>query len=141
MTTLHLGVVDVPYADAGGKTTGDVAEILEDKYHVMRIFFELHDKRIAEWLEDGLSGSLENLLAGAPPRNDVFGEAMEKIQIRFRHFLANKEMDALGYPGIPTAASLKGVSHRFKRPYKRRPARPSFIDTGAYQKNFKAWID
>lgn len=70
MTTLHLGVIDIPYvvhvpdkkrrvavrtgrhagkpvhkvtytaAPSGGETTGDVAGFLEDKYHVMEFFYE-----------------------------------------------------------------------------------------------------
>ncbi len=69
--TLHLGVIDIPYSDASytaapkgrkigrarrgkitapppqsnHKTTGDVAEILEAKYHIMETFFAKREHR------------------------------------------------------------------------------------------------
>ena len=149
--TLHLGVADVPYSHnepASGRsknkpppaiTTGDVAEILEDKYHVMRIFFELHAKDIAKDIECGLAGALEDVLGGAPVGGNPFAAGESGIEKRFHTFLEQKEMDALGYPGVPTRASLEGVSHRFKR--RHGPPRPSFIDTGLYESSFKAWVD
>ena len=155
MTTLHLGVVEFPYAheppeakakakpsDTPNVTTGDVAEILEEKYHVMRIFFELHAKEITKTLESGLSASLEALLSGAPPPKNAFQGAEEKIGEQFRQFLSSKEMEKIGYPGVPTKAALAGVNHRLKHPYaKTNKPRPSFIDTGLYQKSFRAWVD
>jgi len=50
-------------------------------------------------------------------------------------------MDQLGYPGIPTGAAEAGVNHRLLHPYaKDNPERPSFIDTGQYQADFKSWV-
>jgi hypothetical protein len=163
MTTLHLGVIDIPYAEPppapkrapkkprrGRKarsrkysniTTGDVAEILEAKYHVMEHFFELHENEVLSVLEESLEGSLESLLMGAPASINPFGTGTAKIEDAFKKMLDTKELDGLGYPGIPTQAALMGVSHRFKQPYRRRPPRPSFIDTGEYQASFKAWVD
>lgn len=142
MTTLHLGVIDLPYTyGSGSKTTGDVAEILEDKYHVMEHFYELHSVQIVENISDSLVGSFESLMSGAPPRGDLYAGGTAKIEEAFKNFLTNKEMDALGYPGVPTAAAQRGVSHRFKKPYKKRAPRPSFIDTGLYESSFKAWVD
>ena len=150
---LHLGVVEVPYNEplpagkrrrkkvaAGTQTTGDVAEWLENKYHVMEAFFELHQDAIALDLEDGLAGTLEGLAMGAPPSADPFGAAASKIKERFSKFLESKEMDTLGYPGVPTKASREGVSHRFKN-RRGTPGRPSFVDTGAYENAFLAWVD
>lgn len=148
--TLHLGVVEIPYGyDAGGKrrtknvkiaaTTGDVATILEAKYHIMQTFFDRNSSEIAGYLENGVSGAMESVLMGAPIPADVFGSANEKIATRFQKFIDDKEMDGI-VAGVPTKASLKGVSHRFKG--KRSvPGRPSFQDTGLYETNFKAWID
>lgn len=154
MPLLNLGVVDIPYSQAPGAahrytranakkgvTTGDVAEWLEDKYHVMEVFAETHNEDLAHDLEESLAGALEDLLVGAPAGADAFGSATSKIEDRFKQFLSLKEMDALGYPGVPTQASLRGVSHRFKRPYAKRPPRPSFIDTGLYQSSAKAWVE
>ena len=152
MTTLHLGVVEVPYGheppaaktkkktqQITGETTGDVASILEAKYHVMEIFWQLHGQELADGLTRSLLNSLEALLMGSPVTQDPFGGALGEIEDRFKQFLTLKEMDSLGYPGVPTRASLLGVSHRFKN--KRGSPRPSFVDTGLYENSFKSWVD
>lgn len=148
--TLHLGVQDIPYKDdPKGKTSYDVAEILEAKYHPMEIFFNLYDEKIARDLEEGLAGVLEAIIDGRSPLAlDPFGAAMSITKAAFVAFIINNEMNALGYPGIPTAASgqtekRKGsIQHRKAHPYsKDNPARPSFVDTGEYIKDFMAWID
>ena len=36
---LHLGVIDMPYVEQAGQTTGDVAESLERRYGVMGHFY------------------------------------------------------------------------------------------------------
>ena len=143
---LHLGVVDIPYQAPGKSksttTTGDVAEILEAKYHVMRLFFELHGPFCAKALEKGLAGALEHLLMGAPTKLDPFAEGAGQISDRFKQFLNNREIERLGYPGVPTKAALKGVNHRFAHPYaKANKRRPSFIDTTLYQDSMRAWVD
>lgn len=161
--TLHLGVVEMPYdngrsmttqdifnqlrkgkppsrsAVRGTVTTGDVAGFLEGKYHVMEVFFELYKDAIAEALKGSLAGSLENLLMGGPEGAPAFGTASGEIETLFRKFLESKEMDSLGIPGVPTQASLDGVSPRFKRG--KGPVRPSFVASGLYENNFTAWVD
>jgi hypothetical protein len=139
MPVLHLGVIDQPYS-TGGKTTGDVAEILEGKYEVMGHFADKHEQDIANDLENSLEGVLENLLLGAPPAQNAFAQAESAIENRFKQFLSLKEMDSLGVSGVPTAAALAGKSKRFKSGRGPKP-RPSFIDTGLYQANFKSWVD
>lgn len=164
MPIIVLGVVDVPYnlppsangkparkaskrprphkshaAKYGNMTTGDVAEILEAKYHVMEHFWTLHEAQIASDLEESLSGALETFLMDGPIAATGFESALSKMEDNFKQMLSQRELDMLGYPGIPTAAAMAGVSHRFKRPYAKRPPRPSFIDTGLYQASFKAW--
>jgi hypothetical protein len=153
MTTLHLGVTDIPYATAvptkgrraastGGQTTGDVAEILEDKYHIMEIFFEEHQKEIAVAVEESIGDALETLLSGHSPGGNATAAASADIETLFKRFISNGEMDSLGYPGVPTAAALAGVNHRLAHPYaKGNAARVSFRDTGLYEASFKAWID
>jgi hypothetical protein len=146
---LHFGVIDIPYVRAPNKrqrksragtvTTGQVAGWLEDDYHVMEIFFELHKADIvAPALEEGLRDTLESLLMGAPSTIDPFGASMSVIESGFRKFLDKREMEGLGIPGVPTQAALQGKSKRFKR--NRGPRRPSFIDSGLYQANFKSWV-
>jgi hypothetical protein len=148
---LHLGVIDLPYNQpptgkrrrrkvaAGTQTTGDVAGWLENRYHVMEIFFEEHVEDVATDLEDGLAGALESLMIGAPASLDAFGTATSKIDDRFKKFLSDREMEGLGYPGVPTEAARKGVNRRLK--VKRGSPRPSFVDTGLYMASFKSWVD
>lgn len=160
---LHLGVIDLPYVEApapgqrsgkrrpgpnkryakrySNKTTGDVAELLEAKYHVMEHFYQLHEDDVVKAIGESLQGAVESLLMGGPPTLDAFGGATSKIEDLFKQMLSRRELDAIGYPGVPTAAAEAGVSHRFKRAYVKRDARPSFIDTSLYQSSFKAWID
>lgn len=156
---LHLGVVDMPYAyeqQQLGKngqvlkrkkkkllstTTGDVAEFLEAKYHVMEIFFEENQQEIASALEEGMAGAIESLVMGAPATLDPFGAGTSAIETRFKNFLLTGQIEKVGYPGIPTQAALMGVNHRMARPHQRRARRPSFIDTGLYESSFKAWVD
>ena len=138
MPVIHLGVSDIPYA-TGDKTTGDVAEILEGKYHIMQVFYEQHKEDISADLEKSLSGSLENMMSGAPPPNKPFGTAEAAIEDRFRRFLSEAEMDKLGYPGVPTEAALRGVNHRMK--INKGSPRPSFIDTSLYESSMVCWID
>lgn len=154
---LHLGVIDHPYAypqpaARKGKrkpkrstpsiTTFDVAEILEAKYHVMQNFFEVDKLFVMRALETGLAGTLEDLLQGAPTSGDPFASAGDDIGDRFKQWLSMGGMEKIGYPGVPTAAALAGVNHRFQHPYaKANKRRPSFIDTGQYQAAFKAWVD
>ena len=138
--TLHLGVVDVPYADKSGTSTGDVAGYLEQRYNVMRHFFELNDEKIAAKLADSLAGQLENLLAGAPAEGvQPYAEAESAIDAEFRQFLALDVLASYGYPGIPTKAALAGENLRLKS--KKGAARPSFIASSLYQMSFRSWVE
>lgn len=132
---LHFGVMDIPY-DGESVTTGDVATFLEEKYSVMQLFFEVHEKDIVQLMENSIAGSLENIMAGAPPANDPFAESMSEIHNLFIFFITSQQLD--GHPGIPTLASLEGISRRLKN--KRGPPRPSFVDTGLYIASMRAWV-
>lgn len=171
MTTFHLGVVDIPYVEGekvrearkrtkaskhapkpltpkGSTTTGDVAEILEGKYGVMQAFVDKYQPDIEQLLAQSVEGALEDLLAGKAVADvlqgsveAVFKEAESEIEHKFRNFLSTKEIETMGIPGVPTEAAKEGHSHRFKHPYKKRPARPSFIDTGLFSASFASWVD
>lgn len=132
---LHLGVMDIPYED-DKVTTGDVAGYLEDRYKILQTFFDMYADTIADFMADSLAGQIENMMAGAPPNNDPFSEAMSKTHDLFVKFLDNQEMN--GKPGVPTKRALDGISKRFKM--KKGEPRPSFIDTGAYQASMRAWV-
>jgi hypothetical protein len=152
---LHLGVGDVPYNQApsprqkkpraGTVTTGDVAGWLENRYHVMEIFYLENQAFVAAALEDGLQGALESLLQGASPRHDPFGSGTSKIEDRFKQFLSLGEIDKLGIPGVPTQAAKDRASGKVRSPrFKNKRATGaavSFIASGLYQTSFKAWVD
>lgn len=145
---LHLGVLDEPYTQENPETTGEVAQELEDRYGIMAFFVDDKMKAIVTNLEESFAESLESIILGAPDL-DVFANGCQKIEKDFRNFLDNKEMDGK-VDGVPTQASIEGVSHRFKYKTRKRaskvavrnkPKRPSFIDTGLYQQSFKVWVD
>lgn len=158
MVTLSLGVLDVPYTEQGAShqrrvkfkkgfrpkvykvvgSTGDVAEILEAKYDVISVFFDVYSYLIVGKMEEIIKGQIENLFLGVPPQPDPFAEVSSFIKDCFHNFLSNREIETLGISGVPTEAALRGVNHRFKRPYQRRSPRPSFIDTGMYEASFTA---
>lgn len=160
---LLLGVTDVPYNErkleparvpsrsgrrrrprrglsTGTQTTGDIAEILERRYHIVETFVGRHDSEIIGAVENSLLGNIENQLMGGPALADPLAAATSEIEHMFRGFLDREEM--AGMPGIPTAAALRGVNHRLARPNARgNPRRPSFIDSGLYQASFRVWSD
>jgi hypothetical protein len=167
--TIHLGVVDVPYATevpaeqrrtvhrttrggetstftaapSGGETTGDVAQMLEDEYHVMEVFYEdVGEELIAKALEHSVVGAIRDLIAGKPTSLvEPFAKATAEMEAAFKMFLSQQEMDGV-VGGVPTKASLNGVNHRLAHPYaKGNPSRPSFIDTGTYESHFKVEVE
>lgn len=163
MPTLSLGVTDIPYAwgqkagggisaakamsaarkgtgTGGGKTTGDVAEILEAKYGLFSKFVEMHAPVIQHEIENSLRGHLESVLMGKPIGDTAtaFAAATAGIEELFRDALTMQSYD-FRIPGVPTQAALSGVSHRFKHPYAARGPRPSFIDTGLLVSSFRSW--
>lgn len=158
-TVLHLGVIDIPYANPpaemkknrthpahspGTETTGDVATWLENKYHVVEVFYSLYEDQIVDDVANAMGDAVDALMSGAPVDSiDPFSPgALSAIQTRFKQFLSNQEIEGLGIPGVPTQAALDGVSHRHKSGFTRgRKRRPSFIDTGLYQASFIAWAD
>ena len=156
MPTIHLGVVDLPYGhtenigkvkkgkNAGkpyASTTGDVAEILEEKYGVMEAFWTLHEQEILDAFSESIVGEMDSILEGKPYSFRAFASGEDEVVNLFDKFLSNKEMDRVGRGDIPTEAAKRGVSHRFKHPYARRASRPSFIDTGLYEYSFFCWVD
>lgn len=140
MTTLHLGVVDVSYGGRKPKTTGDVAEILEGKYSIMQRFWNRHGQDYIDDLVMGSVQAMEAAMTGRSARSDV-RTTLSKMQHGFRDFISSREAERVGIRGVPTAAALRGVSHRRAHPYaKHNPRRPSFRDTGLYMASFRAWI-
>jgi hypothetical protein len=129
-------------AYGAGKTTGQVAEFLEDRYGIMRAFYDHRGGRIAVLgLETATRNAILNMMMGQPGAIDVTAETMQNLATEFKKSLSERRYDQWINAGrVPTKAALAGVSHRFKFPYKKRPERPSFIDTGMYQSSFVAWM-
>ena len=108
----------------------------------MQHFWQIHGQEVADDLAESLSGSIETFLMGGPISLDPTGTATSKIEDRFKQMLSMRELDAIGYPGIPTAAAQAGVSHRFKSGFNKNKApRPSFVDTGLFSSSFRAWVE
>lgn len=139
---LYLGVVDVPYA-AEAITTGEVAQILEDNYGVMQTFVDtIGQDSIAKVLERSVVNAVEAMVMGSNSASiNLTAEGEGEIEGAFRQFLEQQDMDGR-VDGVPTKASLAGVSHRFKKPTAAaNSSRPSFIDTGRFSASFRAWTD
>jgi len=131
---LSLGVVDYPYADTG-QTTGEVAEILEDKYGVMQKFADQNLDFMAQSITDGVIGAIENAFAGAPQTANVFAEGLSKIEDRFHDYIDHEEH------GIRTKSKEKPLSGvRKKRQYRRVTGKTTFVDSGLYRNSFKVWV-
>jgi len=140
VTTLHLGVIEIPYVDNASVGTGDVAEYLEHNYSLMETFAELHRDDIQNALVNSLEGAIENIFVGAPVSNDMFSDATNTIQELFEFEYIEKEEMAGIIGGVPTQAALDRASSRFKGG-KASFQRPSFVDTGLFVASFRAWVD
>jgi 4-diphosphocytidyl-2C-methyl-D-erythritol kinase len=163
--TLYLGVVDMPYAnhqapakiakakkgkqnkpikpksEAATKTTGEVAEILEEKYGVLDSFVFAHMPDIAKVLEESIAGELETLMMGGRVSGNPLQSAESSITTMMKKFISAQEIEHTGIEGVPTQAALNGVNHRLKHPYaKKNPRRPSFMDTTLYWQSLRAWF-
>jgi hypothetical protein len=147
---LHLGVLEVPYDD-GKATTGEVADILEEKYHIMEVFVEELGDAIGDAFAEAAKNALQDLMSGVPMVQASYiggganfvltADATQEIETAFRMFIDQQELDGV-VPGVPTQASLKGINHRLAHPYaKANQPRPSFRDTGLYQSSFRAWTE
>lgn len=124
------------HTESGAQTTGDVAGWLENKYHVMEIFYELHEEEIVEIIGRWYLTQHEAAMMGGSPNMQGF---IDEIAVLFHQFIDTKEMDGTATPGVPTKASLKGIDHRRKN-NRGVPGRPSFRDTGNYEDSFRAWL-
>ena len=167
---LHLSVIDVPYAallpvkgkklrssaavikkfkkvitppsPAAGKTTGDVAEFLEAKYHVMQHFWDKCGSEVCDALTQDMLDAFADRVSGRNIAAPDFTAATSKMHQMFNEFIDRREMDGAPGPRVPTTAARLGINHRLKHPYaKANPERPSFKDTGTYMQSFTAWVE
>jgi len=143
MTVLHLGVVDMPYAGKGSTTTGDVAEILEAKYALFQVFWDIHQAVIQHDIENSLGGALETMIQNPGGTHSVaraLASATSDIETLFRDAIDKQTYDHR-IRGVPTQAALNGVKHSLKHPYAKRGPRPSFYDTGLLASSMRAWVE
>lgn len=163
--TLNLGVIDIPYqshqapkkvaqakkgkankpvkakSDAATKTTGDIAEILEEKYGVLDTFAFARLPDIAKAIEESIAGELETMMMGGRPSGNPFQGAESAITTMMKNFISSQEIEHMGIEGVPTQAAKDGVNHRLKHPYaKANQRRPSFMDTTLYWQSLRAWF-
>lgn len=152
--TLHIGVLDQPYRSTGKnggvKTTGDVAQILEDVYGLFSAFYKTYEKSITDGIAGSMQGAIEALHMGHSI--DPWGAGMQQIQRDFSDFITSGEAERTGFAAysrvktralisVPTKAALRGVNHRLAHPYAgSNPRRPSFFDTGLLAGSGRAWI-
>ena len=142
---LLLGVENVAYSDpdaSGATTTAEVAEILEEKYHVMRVFVELHGQEIADVIGQGIADDLEALANDERIGKQMLMGSMGKIESEFRDYLGADEWQKTS--GQAIAAAQNGVSHRFRAvkgaKAKARGPRVAFVDTGLFSASFRAEV-
>ena len=140
--TLNLGVLVQPYSESKvsrAVTTGDVAQWLEHRYHIMEVYSKVHGKVIENALAGSVEGALEALVMGR--RVDPFARGMSAIQKDFKRWISSGAAERAGIPGTPTGAALRGVNHRLAHPYRTsNPRRVSFRDTGLYMDSFVSYI-
>jgi hypothetical protein len=124
-----------------GKTTVEVAAEIEARFHVVETFWDLEENGIVEMLEDALADDIEDVMAMSKvSRKGISVKETDKIESRFRQNLTARKYDGV-ISGVPTKASLRGVSHLRQNPYAARNSRPSFLDTGMYSRSFRAWVE
>lgn len=122
-------------------TTGDVAGWLENRYHIMELFYVENEEAIAKLFAEQVQKSIEDYILGNHTKKDanaVYAEALSEIEKLFKKFLEEQKLDGVE-PGVPTKASLMGVNARLK--IKRGSPRPSFISSGLFEASFKAWAE
>lgn len=125
-----------------GKTTEQVAKELEDKYKIVETFWQLEEDNFVELLEEAFAEDIEDVMQMSEVKKakGISDKETDKIEARFRQNLSSRRYDGM-LPGVPTTAAQRGVSHLKQRPYAKRGPRPSFVDTGMYQRSFRAWVE
>ncbi|MXV43465.1 hypothetical protein GS501_00015 [Saccharibacter sp. 17.LH.SD] len=166
MPKIHLGVSQQAYD--GGKTTADVARILEARYGLFSRFVAAN----AEWIQERLEAAFETniaeaLVTGIVPASP-YRVVAQQLQAKLQEAINSGSIERMGLgPGkVPTQAAIDGVNHRFKsgfnnvspsdaKRFRREQAklprgerkrlkgdpRPSFRDTGIFERALMAWAE
>jgi hypothetical protein len=109
------------------KTTGEVAQELEEKYGILDMFFEMEEDNIDDIIEDTFFEYAENVMMMQDYDKHALHERVAKLENKFKYALSNRRFDGR-ITGAPTKASLK-------------EGRASFIKSGLYRQSFRAWVD
>jgi hypothetical protein len=121
-----------------GKTSGEVAAEIEKKYSLVEVFYGLEEDFVIQNFEESYANSLDLGMWGQSW--DVAWDP-SPLEGKFRRSLSQRRFDGI-IKGVPTKASLAGVSHLRRDPFKKGASqRPSFINTGLYQRSFRAWTE
>jgi hypothetical protein len=126
-----------------GKSTGQVSKELEERYKIVEEFWNLEEGNFVELLEETFAEDLEEVMQKKLTKRTrgISVKETDQIEQKFRQNLSSRRYDGL-ISGVPTLAAQRGVSHMRPQPYSRKnPPRPSFIDTGMYQRSFRAWVE
>lgn len=135
---LVLGVIDYPYVDEGGVTTGDVADYIERRYGLLQAFIREKGDKVSDAVAKRITGDLDRIYNGQAP-TDLTTAKFDDIAAMMRDFVTTGEAERCGIPGTPTGAAKRRRSLRFKKKKSGGP-RPSFDDTGAMVDSYAAWI-
>jgi hypothetical protein len=137
-------------ASGRGKTTGQVAQELEARYGIVQAFYDGEGgDAILGMIGDSVVEAMVNVIheavekipgatvvsigkphtgnAGRPTTPRISQSQLSQIEAMFRDSLSQAKYDGLIH-GVPTKAAT-------------RASRPSFVDTGLYQRSFKAEAD
>jgi hypothetical protein len=120
-----------------GKTSGQVAEEIEKKYGVVEVFYSLEEDFVIKNFEESYGNSLDLGMWGQSW--DVVWDP-SALEGKFRRSLSQRRFDGM-IKGVPTKAAQGGVSHLRRKPFDQRAPRPSFINTGLYQRSFRVWTE
>jgi hypothetical protein len=132
---LVFGVNNIRYG-TDPTTAGDVANWLEKKYGIMGAFVQMNKDFIAKEVIQELVGV----------KNRQPQHPMDAIAKKLKEAISMQQFNGI-LPGVPTKASLRGVSSRFKNGKRRGKSkvsgvpRPSFIDSGIYQSSIRVVLD
>ena len=139
MSKVELGVVDVAYSDEdGGVTTYQVAKILEQKYHVMEVFYNAYQKKIAEEVQRKYAMMLRRYLKDGKTWGEQTELPMDDTRALFSDYLDRDEWQSI--TGRTILAAAMGKSNRKKDKAYYPGSRPAFIDTGLYRRSFRAFL-
>jgi hypothetical protein len=125
-----------------GKTTSEVAADLEARYKIVETFWEMEEDNFVEVIEEAFADDIEDVMqmGQVPKTGGISDRETDKIEKKFMQNLQSHKYDGV-ISGVPTTAAQRGVSHLYQKPYAKRAPRPSFIDTGMYQRSFRAWVE